>query len=222
MAGSAVIADDDAFFRMALSAILRTRLGFAEVHEAGSLDEALECLAERGDVGLALFDLAMPGMSGAACLEAVRECHPDVTVAVVSGSSDREDVLLALRAGVHGFVPKADGVEALAQALGSIIAGTVHVPRFVTEIPRRPDGEDAPRPRPPADASPACAGLTPRQKEVLTHLAQGMSNKHIARALDLGEGTVKIHVAAVLRALGVPNRAAAAVVGARMLPPDAA
>ncbi len=222
MVGSAVIADDDAFFRMALSAILRTRLGFAEVHEAGSLDEALECLAERGDVGLALFDLAMPGMSGAACLEAVRECHPDVTVAVVSGSSDREDVLLALRAGVHGFVPKADGVEALAQALGSIVGGAVHVPRFVTEIPRRAEGEAAPTARPRAEEPPACAGLTPRQKEVLALLAQGMSNKLIARALDLGEGTVKIHVAAVLKALGVPNRATAAVVGARMMPPDAA
>ena len=216
----AAIADDDAFFRMALATILKERLGFSAVHEAGSLDEALECLAERPGVGLALFDLAMPGMSGAACLGAVRECHPDVTVAVVSGSVDREDVLLALRAGVHGFVPKPEGIDALTRALGQIIGGGVYVPRFVADLPRRDAQPDEAAPGTVAEADLPSAlpdpCLTPRQRQVLGLIVDGQSNKLIARSLGLGEGTVKIHVAAVLRALGVPNRSAAAVIGARI------
>ena len=133
-AGVYLEADDDEFFRMALSAILRQKLGGAEIIEAGSLDEAIELLAETSSVAMALFDLAMPGMASAASLRAVRECFPSTQVAVVSASTRRSDVLLALEAGAHGYVPKSLGAAELAQALQAIRAGTIYVPRLLADI----------------------------------------------------------------------------------------
>lgn len=202
----AVVADDDPFFRLALTSVLTDHFGVRRVHQAGTLDDALEALAEAPAVGLALFDLAMPGMASPANLAAVRECHPDVTAVVVSASIRREDVLQALKAGVHGFIPKATSVEALVQALGMVRDGFVFVPSFIT----RPDPVSACGPGNAAAVRDAAVSLTRRQRQVLELIAVGQSNKEIARTLALGEGTVKIHVTALLKALGVPNRSAAA------------
>ena len=112
----ALIADDDEFFRMALATILTGKLGFSDVVQTASLDEAVEKLSARGDVSLALFDLAMPGMESPASLRAVRDCFTKLKIAVVSGSMRRRDILSALEAGVHGYVPKGLGVAELAHA----------------------------------------------------------------------------------------------------------
>ena len=131
----AVIADDDAFFLMALRTILTATLGFTEVVETASLDEATEVLSERNDISLALFDLQMPGMSSAASLAAVRECFPKLRVAIVSGSQRRSDILAALEAGVHGYVPKSLGPAELSRALQLVVDGTVYVPPLIAELP---------------------------------------------------------------------------------------
>lgn len=213
----ALIADDDEFFRMALSSILVGQLGFQEVVQTGSLDEALDVLGSRGDQArFALFDLQMPGMAGAASLRAVRELHPHIRVAVVSGSRDRRDILVALEAGVHGYVIKAGGAAGLAKSLSQILEGKIVVPPELADISAEPaKGASA---RGTSDPVPIeGGGLTKRQREVLGLITHGRSNKEIARDLDLGEGTVKIHVAALFRALGVNSRSAAAAVGARVL-----
>lgn len=213
-----LIADDDEFFRLALKSILVGTLGFSHVIETGSLDEALERLAEQDGISLALFDLSMPGMESAASLSAVRECFPATRVAVVSGSQRRRDVLLALEAGVHGYVHKGVGAPDLACAIRTIMTGQIHVPAFLAELPIAADEPHratlvASR---PIDAWGSLS-LTPRQREVLQLLVEGKSNKEIARTLTLGEGTVKIHLASLFRNLGVSNRSAAAVAGLRLL-----
>jgi DNA-binding NarL/FixJ family response regulator len=215
----ALVADDDEFFRMAISSILLDRLGVAEVLEVGSLDEALERLGERADITVALFDLAMPGMMGPANLGAVRETFPDILVAVVSASRRRQDILTTLDAGAHGYVPKAMGVDQLTHALQTILEGSIYVPRLLAEVPHDAAGDGASQysgsdRRVTPDV---LARLTPRQRDVLELLVVGKSNKEIARELDLGEGTVKIHLAALFRNLGVRNRATAAVAGAQLL-----
>src|SRR4028118_623732 len=99
---TALIADDDEFFRMALRGVLLNKLGFSHVIEATSLDEAIERLSETGNISLAIFDLAMPGMETAASLLAVRECFPAIQVVMVSASKRRQDILRAGEAGGPG------------------------------------------------------------------------------------------------------------------------
>ena len=215
----ALIADDDEFFRMALATILTSKLKFAEVVQAASLDEGVEKLSARNDISLALFDLAMPGMESPANLRAVRDCFETLRVAVVSSSKNRQDILSALEAGVHGYVPKGLGVADLAHALQLIVDGVIYVPPSIADLPAQ--GAPAPsREAPPPTPKSALATLTPRQRGVLALLVQGKSNKAIARDLDLGEGTVKVHMAALFRSLGVRTRTAAAVAGGRLLQPE--
>ncbi|WEX75074.1 response regulator transcription factor [Sinorhizobium numidicum] len=217
----ALIADDDEFFRIALSFILKTKLGFTDVIEARSLDEAIERLSERDDISLALFDLAMPGMESAASLAAVRDVHPDLKVAVVSASSRRSDILSALSAGINGYVPKGLGANDLAEAIRAILSGAIYVPPSLagrTAPSQEMESAPATKGRPEELVHRAVEFLTPRQREVLLLLVQGFSNKEIARKLRLGEGTVKIHMAALFRSLRVRNRQEAAAAGARLLP----
>lgn len=212
----ALAADDDEFFRIALRTILTRQLGFDGVIEVGSFDEALERLTEGAPISLALFDLQMPGLESPMSLRVVRENFSATRVAVVSSSQNRQDILSALHAGVHGYVPKSLGPADLARALGLILQGTIFVPASLAELQ---PGDDEPMnvKRSMETSTDVVAPLTPRQREVLDLLVQGKSNKEIARSLRLGEGTVKIHMAALFRALAVSNRAAAAVVGARLL-----
>lgn len=213
-----LIADDDEFFRLALSGIITSQLGFSRSIETGSFDEAMEQLGSNPEINLALFDLAMPGMTSAANLLAVRECAPHTKLIVVSGSAERRDILLSLEAGVHGYIPKTLGPAELARALQSVMAGAMFVPPSLAEIPRRAKLEKPIFLRHAADPEQALMQfLTARQRDVLKLLVEGCANKDIARKLQLGEGTVKIHMASLFRSLKVQNRSAAAAVGARLL-----
>ncbi|WP_027998869.1 LuxR C-terminal-related transcriptional regulator [Sinorhizobium arboris] len=216
----ALVADDDEFFRIALGFILKNKLHFTEILETGSLDEAIERLSERDDITLALFDLAMPGMQSAASLAAVRDIHPDLMVVVVSASSRRSDILAALTAGINGYVPKGLGASELAEAIGTILNGAVYVPPSMAgrASPSEEAEGAASRGNQEERGHRTIEFLTPRQREVLLLLVQGFSNKEIARKLKLGEGTVKIHMAALFRGLRVRNRQEAAAAGARLLP----
>lgn len=214
-----LVADDDAYFRMAVGAILTRQLGFTDVMEAASLDQALECLGENAGASAALFDLSMPGMRTPSNLRAVRECFPNTRVAVISGSSSRSDILLALEAGVHGYMLKSLSITELTNALQRIFKGDIYVPPSLADVSSTAGEPVSERVIAPAAELPEAASpLTPRQQDVLDLLVQGKTNKEIALALKLGEGTVKIHMAAIFRYFGVNNRAAAAVAGARPYP----
>jgi DNA-binding NarL/FixJ family response regulator len=226
-----LIADDDEYFRLALTALLRGPLGFSRVIETASLDEAVDLLAVTSEpISLALFDLRMPGMDSPANLSAVKECYPGLLIAVVSASKRREDILSALEIGAHGYIPKSFEASELVRALQTVIAGGIFVPPFLADLPASGDlsaGSDgrstAPVAlKPPSDAHVNRPGrvaspISPRQAQVLNLLVKGYSNKQIANELSLAEGTVKVHVAALLRHLGVSNRAAAAATGALLL-----
>jgi DNA-binding NarL/FixJ family response regulator len=218
LAQIALVVDDDEFFRMALHTILTGQLGCSKVIEAGCFDEALERLSDQADISFALFDLSMPGIRTPANLKVIRETFPSVRVVVVSASNSRRDVLMALEAGVHGYVPKSLGIAEVTAALKAVFEGAVYVPSFLSEIPPNPEEADLTSTETSAATPEAVLrALTPRQQDVLHLIVRGESNKEIARALNLGEGTVKVHVAALFRNLGVNSRAAAAAAGARLI-----
>jgi DNA-binding NarL/FixJ family response regulator len=203
-----LIADDHALFRKGVRLLLADAFPKADLRDVDSLDAALEFLSA-APVDLAILDLRMPGMSGAESLRAVREAYPGTAVLVLSGSDARQDVLSALGAGVHGYVVKASPDAEVLAAIERVRRGQVYVPPQLASA----TAETAP---PASDGIPAAfEGLTPRQKDVLRLLATGKSNKEIARELDLAEGTVKIHLAAVLRFLKARNRTEAAVLASR-------
>ena len=198
-----LIADDHSLYRAGLSLLLKDRLGISEVIEVGSLDEALDLLARHTDMKLALFDLSMPGMAGPDSLAAVKATYPDTFIAVVSGSEDRHNVIKCISAGLSGYVPKSLADEDIARALEMMLAGSVFVPTFM--MTNAPPSKSPVAPGVMA-AAPPLESLTPRQRDVLDYIVQGRSNKEIARHLDIAEGTVKIHLAALFAHFGAHNR----------------
>lgn len=204
----ALIADDHSLYRTGLALLLNDRLGIAEVIQVSGFDDALDCLATHPDIKLALFDLSMPGMGGPQSLSVVKETYPDVRVAVVSGSEDREHVLAAVSIGLSGYVPKSLPEDEIVKALELILDGQVYIPRFMTASAVRPSAAK------PEQATSQVAArvevsiddLTVRQRDVLQCILRGRANKEIARELDIAEGTVKIHLAALFAQFGARNR----------------
>jgi len=199
-----LIADDHPLVRDALARTVRELDAHAEVLQAGDLDGLLRDALQSG-ADLAIVDLQMPGMNALAGLKRVREAVPTLPIVVASGQEDPATIRAVLAAGAMGFIPKSEKPEVLLAALRLVRMGATYVP------PRLLDAVEA-----TAAPDGAAAELTPRQLDVLRLLMRGEPNKVIARVLGLTEGTVKIHIAAILRTLQARNRTEA-VVRARAL-----
>ena len=203
MAIRALIADDHELFRSGMKQLLVDVLHAEDVREAESMDRALEILTAEGAGDLVLVDWRMPGMSGAESLAALRDGFPEAKVAVISAWEERSDILAALGAGVHGYIPKSLSSTQIATALQGILEGRIFVP------PAMGKREGAPGEGSGGAFKLDQDKLTLRQRDVLQELLKGQASKEIARTLDIAEGTVKIHLAAIYRALGVRTRAEA-------------
>lgn len=204
----ALIADDHGLYRTGLGLLLRDSLGIDEVIEVASFDEALDRLAAKPEIRLALFDLSMPGMGGPESLGALRQTYPALRIAIVSGSENRDDVIRAISAGLAGFIPKNLSGQDITDALRAVLEDRIYVPRLVSaavtaaRLPQPLAGKTS-----AASSSPvSLESLTPRQRDVLASLSRGLSNKQIAHELDIAEGTVKIHLAALFAHFGARNR----------------
>jgi DNA-binding NarL/FixJ family response regulator len=196
-----VIADDHPLVREALAmTVMRAVDADAQVRQVPDFDSLCE-VCETWAPTLALVDLNMPGMNALEGLRTLRQRHPALALLVASGQEDPPTIRAALATGINGFFPKTGAPELLRSAVQLVLSGESYVPPGALadhrggEPPHRPD----------------ITGLTPRQRDVLMRLLQGHSNKLIARDLGLTEGTVKIHIAAILRALGARNRTEAVV-----------
>lgn len=199
MAIRALIADDHELFRSGMKQLLVDVLHAEDVREAESMDRALEILTNEGAGDLVLVDWRMPGMSGAESLAALRDGFPEAKVAVISAWEDRGDILAALGAGVHGYIPKSLSATQIAAAIQGILEGRIFVPSAMGRREGASEGA----------AKLDQDKLTLRQRDVLQELLKGQASKEIARTLDIAEGTVKIHLAAIYRALNVRTRAEA-------------
>ncbi len=202
MALRVLIADDHELFRDGLRSLVEDALGAEEVRQAGSLDEALDVMNESSPPDLLILDLRMPGVSGAEAFAALRDALPGTKVVVMSASEDREDIIAALAGGVHGYIPKSLSASQIEAALHDVLGGRIYAPVALGQRATAP----APEPR---QIATSVEGLTLRQRDVLGQLMKGQSSKEIARVLSIAEGTVKIHLAAIYRAVGVRTRAEA-------------
>lgn len=201
-----VIADDHPLVRDSLAGTVAQLASTVQVLQAEDGEQVMALLESHEDTDLLLLDLIMPGSDGVALLEDVGRRFPELKVAVLSASENPADMRSSLDAGASGFIPKSSPVSILLAALRLILEGGVYVPPELLASASQAETRRA--------VGPACsakAGITPRQREVLRLVAEGKSNKEIARSLDLSEHTVKIHVAAILRSLGVQNRTQAAM-----------
>ena len=204
-----LVADDHALVRQGMAGLLRDAHPDWVFEEAATLDDALEILA-RGPVDILVLDLNMPGMDRSASILALREVYPDMRIAIQTATEDRAVILECLSAGAHGYMLKSDAVSQLVFAIDQILGGHIYVPAALARI--APNGGASLRlAQMPAQPQARPSGFTPRQFEVLQLLAEGRSTKDIARRLDLGVGTVKVHLAGVYRVLGARNRMEAVV-----------
>jgi DNA-binding NarL/FixJ family response regulator len=201
-----LLADDHALFREGVKQLLARLHPRAQVMEAANGAEVLHAARAQQDFDLVLLDLAMPGVDGFSGLAAFRAHAPSTPVVVLSASEDAADVRAALDGGASGFIPKSSASEVILGALRLVLAGGVYVPPMLL-------GGLAQATKADLDA------LTPRQREVLALLAQGLSNKKIGDTLGLSEATVKQHVSAILKTLNVGNRMQAVIAGRRLSPP---
>ena len=210
-----LIVDDHPLFREGLKQVLQGLAEGTEVIAEGDAARALELAAGRADLDLVLIDLSMPGMDGFTALTRFAREVPGLPVVVVSANEDANEVRRALSLGAVGYIPKSTPPNQLLDALRLVLGGGMYVPPLLLR---------AAQPRPAAQAvrpggdeeSGTDQSLTERQLAVLALLSQGKSNKLIARELDLAEKTVKAHVTAVFRVLGVVNRTQAALEARRL------
>ncbi|PWC54269.1 response regulator transcription factor [Azospirillum sp. TSO22-1] len=206
-----LIADDHLLFRDGLRRLLSQFKEEMTFFEASTFDE-VRALTDGGtEFELILLDLGMPGWTGFNELGAIHARLPRALLVVVSGSERRADLMSALENGAAGYIPKSSSAKVLLGALQLVLAGGIYVPAEAIR------GDLVTNPDILADDTLTNVGpgggeqLTPRQREVLERLREGKSNKQIAHELGLTEGTVKVHVTAILRLLGVRNRTQAAL-----------
>lgn len=204
-----LLIDDHALVRKGLEQLLQSR-GVEVVASAGSGREGIElALALKPDI--ILLDVKMPGISGTETLKLLREQGIAVPVLMLTMSREEEDLQAALRNGATGYLLKDMDHEDLVPALQDAMQGNnVIAKELIGSLTRLVQGGTAKPSAKPASSS-LLSELTPRELEILRHLAEGQSNKEIGRALDISDGTVKLHVKSILRKLGIRSRVEAAV-----------
>lgn len=193
-----LIIDDHAIVREGIAAMLLQEVNAATILEAGDGAEGLAIADAHSDIDAVLLDLEMPGLGGRPALEEFGKRHPDLPVIILSSSVDHRDVRQALASGALGYVPKSATAKTLLAAIRLVLQGDIYVPPLVLD-PKFASLHDAPN-------LFAAEHLTERQIEVLELIGEGKSNKEISIALGLAEKTVKVHITAIFKALGVTNR----------------
>jgi DNA-binding NarL/FixJ family response regulator len=204
-----LVVDDHPLIREGLVNVLRELDHDLTVIEAQTTEDALATLEREKDISLVLLDLQFEDrFEGMGLLKQARTTWPEVPIVVLSGLDAPNTVREAIDAGAMGFITKRSPTPVLVSALRLVLAGAVYIPPqalaadSTTAQPRLSADESG------SETAPTLAalGLTERQTEVLAHLVQGKPNKVICRELGLAEGTVKTHIAAILRALNVTSR----------------
>ncbi len=195
-----VIADDHPLFRNALFQSVHMAFSGANLLEADSLESLLNLLEKNEEPDLILLDLKMPGANGMSGLIHLRADYPEIPIVVISASEEANIVSQVKIHGAFGFIPKSSDMRALIGALSQVLEGE---PYFPAELLSQNTESN--------DLAERIAALTPQQYKVLGMLSDGLLNKQIAYDLNVSEATIKAHMTAIFRKLGVKNRTQAVI-----------
>jgi len=197
-----LVADDHEFVRGGLVSELAGIIPDASFLQAGNAKEVLDALAVNNDTSLAILDLYMPGANRYDLIEIVCHTYPELLVVVLTASENCNDMRAVIDRGAKGYISKTSGRDIVHHAVRLVLAGGTYFPSEMmsASIEERSIQEEQ------SALQSKIASLTERQKEVLSHVLKGCSNKEIARSLGLSDNTVKIHVTAILKALPFESR----------------
>ncbi|MCG7567779.1 DNA-binding response regulator [Pseudoalteromonas ruthenica] len=204
-----LIADDHPLFREALKGALTKQFTPLEVFESDTFDSTLAVLDAQPELDILLLDLHMPGNGDLYGLIRIREDYPDLPIAVVSGSEDLHIVSKVMGYGAMGFIPKSSSAQQIADAISHMLEGDTWLPEEIKDKVEAISGEDK-------ELAVQVASLTPQQYRVLSYLHEGLLNKQIAYELNISEATVKAHITAIFRKLGVYNRTQAVLIASKL------
>jgi DNA-binding NarL/FixJ family response regulator len=200
-----LLVDDHALFRDGLRSLLGNISPELEVFEAATLAEAVdEC--RHTAFRMVLLDLGLEGSDGLDTLDRFRAAVPDIPIIVLSADEDPEVIRDTIDHGAVGYIPKSHTAELMISALRFVLSSGIYLPQDLLEEDRGTGAATQPN---------LFQVLSPRQQQVARLLLQGQSNKGIARALDLAEGTIKAHVSAIYQIIGARNRVEAVTLAAK-------
>ena len=201
-----LLIDDHALFRVGLQELLERR-GITVVDAVGDCDSGLRRVADT-EPDVVLLDMRRPKASGLDVLRRLRAAKHTMPVVMLTTSDDERDLIESLQVGAQGYLLKDMEPDELVSTLEEILAGkTVVAKELMGALAKAVTGETG-----DPESKPSFSDLTPRESEILCHLVEGQSNKTIARELGISDGTVKLHVKAILRKLRVHSRVEAAVI----------
>lgn len=203
-----LIADDHPLYRDALKGALSLSLPELTLKEAGDLTTTVDILSNE-DIDLLLLDLHMPGSNDLFGLLHIRKLFPDVPVAVVSGTEDSTIISKIIGVGALGFIPKTASSSDIANAVQAILDGDVWIPASISDSVEEVDEAFS-------ALADNVASLTPSQYKVLCYMRDGLLNKQIGYNLDIAEATVKAHVTAIFKKLGINNRTQAVLIATQL------
>jgi DNA-binding NarL/FixJ family response regulator len=195
-----LIADDHMMIIDALCAYLKRQAPQAEILTAVDIDGAMAILSKNPDCDIAIFDYVMPGVRGAETFKNIIQQFPQLKVVILSGHVEHDLMQTLVGAGIHGVLPKTMPSSALISAVNLILSGETYVPWQLQQPPAVSE-----------ITTPTGVTLSRREQEVLDCVKQGMTNKEIARSLDLQEVTIKLHIGSLCRKFAVTNRTQLAV-----------
>ena len=202
-----IVADDHPLFRAALTQAIGTQIEDADVLEAEHLQHLERQMSN--EIDLVMLDLHMPGANGFSGLIYLRTHYPSVPVVVVSGNEQASVIHRAMHFGAVGFIPKSSSMVDIIDAVGVVLNGGQWVPADLPVADLQMDAQDS-------QFADQLSSLTPQQFKVMVMLTEGLLNKQIAYELSVSEATVKAHVTAILRKLGVYSRTQAVIMAGRL------
>ena len=204
LAQKIIIADDHPLFRTAMQQAVMQLVADVDIEQAESLPGLQRVVEQHSDADLILLDLQMPGAHGYSGLVFLRSHFPEIPVIVVSACEDPAIMCQALDHQASGYIAKSSPLDDISEAIRKVLEGDLYLPEVARRHQHQPNQNAM-------DLAERLASLTPQQFRVLTMMSEGMLNKQIAYDLDVSEATIKAHVTAIFRKLGVRTRTQAVI-----------